>query len=525
MRASPRRIPRHLGRLAVARLERVRSARALLLAGLLGANAAAVAHAQDDAAARVDACVRREMAGGGVYGAQLAVARDGAIVLERSYGRKHRDRDDAVDKRTQFRIGSTTKALTAVAILQQVDAGAIDLDAPMTRYLPGFALAEPGQAERITVRHLLTHASGLHDTSAFDESDLFGPTDPGAMERWVAAQRGRAPYAPPGRFWNYSSANFMYAGRILERVTGMSYPDYMDAREFGPAGMADTTMHAETAVERGDFAYGHYNNPFSGRLEIYTLNDANNWARHPAGYANSTAGDLVRFASILMAGGGGLLSDESTRAMQARQRYRDLGPDAYYGLGTFVDAFQGHAMISHDGGAWGWTATLNWIPDAGVAVATVTNVGNAALRGATDCALAEFVAPGPARPAPKCGLDRTTWDGFVGTYEGSVYTGQRWTMRVTRPAAGGDLRLRIEQDGAPPREAALTQDCGLWLGSGPGSFNAAGLGVVTFIDDPVEPGRVWLRNRFFVGGRAHSSPAPAPRRLFLPWSSTAMNGS
>lgn len=472
-----------------------------------------IAQAQDDPADWVDACVRSEMAGGGIYGAQLAVARNGAIVFERAYGRRHRDRDDAVDIHTQFRIGSTTKTMTALAVLQQVDAGAIDLDAPMTRYLPGFELAEPGQAERITVRHLLTHASGLHETSAKDESDLFGPTDPGAMARWVAAQRGSAPYAPPGRFWNYSSANYMYAGHILERVTGMSYPDYMDTRVFAPAGMADSTMHAETAVQRGNFAYGHYHNPFSGRLEIYDLNQANNWARHPAGYANATADDLVRFASLLMAGGGRLLSPGSTRAMQTRQQFMNLGQDQYAGLGTWIDFFEGHEMFYHDGGAWGWTATMNWIPDAGIAVATVTNVADASLRGSTTCALAAYITPGPPRPTP-CRQDRAAWDDYTGTYHGSASFGEAWTLHVTRPTAGGDLRMHVERAENAPLDATLTQDCGTWVSDGPGSFQASGLGLVTFITDPVEPGRMWLRNRFFVGGRA---PAPGRPALYVPW--------
>jgi CubicO group peptidase (beta-lactamase class C family) len=472
-----------------------------------------LAHAQADPAVTVDACVRSEMAGG-IHGAQLAVARDGQILFERAYGRKHRDRTDPVDSHTQFRIGSTTKAMTALAILQQVDQGVLDLDAPITRYLPGFELAAPGQASRITLRHLLTHASGLHDTSAKDESDLFGPTDAGALTRWVAAQQGSTPYAPPGRFWNYSSANYMYAGQILERVTGLSYPDYMDSRVFAPAGMADSTLHAETAVQRGNFAYGHFRNPFSGRLEIYDLNQANNWARHPAGYANSTAGDLVRFASLLMKGGGDVLSATSARAMQSRERFQDLGRDQYNGLGTWIDYFQGNEVISHDGGAWGWTATMRWIPAAGIAVASVTNTGDAALYGATNCALAAYVKAGPPRTTV-CRQDRGSWDDYVGTYEGSSYVGEAWTMTVSRPVASGDLRLHVERTNNPDLDATLTQSCAVWVDSGPGSFQATGIGVVSFVADPVEPDRLWLRHRQFVGSRALETPAMP--RVYLPW--------
>ncbi len=459
----------------------------------------AVAHAQADPETIVDGCVLAEMDDRGIHGAQIAVALDGAIVFERAYGRKHRDRDDPVDIHTQFRIGSTTKTLTAFAIMQQVDAGKIDLDAPITTYLADFYLAQPGQAELISTRHLLTHSSGLHDTSAMDESDLFGPTDPGAMRRWVAEQRGSAPYAPPGRFWNYSSANYMYAGNILERVAAMSYPDYMDTHVFRPAGMLDTTLHAAQAVERGNFAYGHYNNPFSGRLEIYDLEVSDNWARHPTGYANSTAGDLVRFASLMMAGGGGLLTAESVDEMVARQQYRDLRSDQYYGLGTFVEYHGGREMVHHDGGAWGWSATMKWLPEVGLAVATTSNIAGGALSSATVCALDAYATPIQTPPS-RCELDRSRWDGFVGTYVGSRNDGTRWVFHITHPDPDGDLRLRLEREGREPAEFTLRQDCSTWLNAGPGSFEVAGLGTITFVEDPVQQGVIWLRNRFFVGG-------------------------
>lgn len=478
-----------------------------------GVSGDSIARTRADRAEAIDTCVRNEMSSRGIHGAQLAVARDGEIVFERAYGRKHRDRVDPVDVHTQFRIGSTTKTLTVAAVMQQVQAGAIDLDAPITAYLADFELAEPGQAERIMVRDLLRHSSGLHDTSAMDESDLFGPTDPGAMGRWVAEQRGSTPYAPPSRFWNYSSANYMYAGHILERVTGLSYPDYMDERIFEPAGMLDSTLHAEEAVARGDFAFGHFPNPFSGQLEIYDLNEANNWARHPTGYANSTAGDLVRFASLLMAGGGDVLAREAVAKMQSRQQYRDLRSDQYYGLGTFVEYYRGHEMIHHDGGAWGWSATLKWIPEAGVAVATVSNTYGGIMSTSTYCAIDAYVEPEDP-PAPPCVLDRSSWDALIGTYTGSVNSGASWTFHVTRPTSLGNLRLRIERETGEPRDYELTQDCRLWLAAGSGTFQAEGLGQITFIADPVEPGVTWLRNRFFVAGKREEPPVALA--IYLP---------
>jgi hypothetical protein len=95
-----------------------------------------------------------------------------------------------------------------------------------------------------------------------------------------------------------------------------------------------------------------------------------------------------------------------------------------------------------------------------------------------------------------------------------VNSGALWTFHVSRPDTGSNLQLRLERAGAEPSEFTLTQDCGLWLGSGPGTFRASGLADITFIEDPVEPGVVWLRNRFFAAGRR--PPDVAAPAVYLP---------
>ena len=476
---------------------------------------------QDDPAARADACMQQEIAQKNVHGAQMAIMRDGEMVFERAYGRKHKDRPDPVDTDTQFRIGSTTKALTAAAVMQAVDAGKIDLNAPITDYLRDFSLAKEGQAEAIRVRDLLQHTSGLHDTSAMDESDLHGSQDPEAMRRWVDEQIGQAPYAPPARFWNYSSGNYMYLGQILERVYEKTYQDIMDDMLFAPAGLSRSTLHAAKAVaaEDANFAFGHFRNPFSGQLDIYTLDEANNWARHPTGYANTNAGDLVRFANILMSegqtvDGTALISPESSAEMQSWQAYRDLRPDQFYGLGTFVEYYEGNEMVHHDGGAWGWTATLKWIPEAGVAVATTANIGGGLLQSATLCAISAYV-PASSSPNRPCELNRSRWNDFIGRYEGSRNNGDPWVFEVSRPGPetnpSGNLQLRLERPGVDPLVTGLRQDCNIWLNGGEGSFQPEqGLGMLTFIEDPVEPGVMYVRNRFYAGRREASSVEPTP---------------
>ncbi|HRA19405.1 MAG TPA: serine hydrolase domain-containing protein, partial [Anaerolineae bacterium] len=289
--------------------------------------------------------------GSRIIGAAAGVAMNGRLVMAEGFGLKRKDSGDAVDADTQFRIGSSTKMLTAAGMLRLVDKGLVDLDAPISRYLPDLRFAAAGAEDRVTVRDLLQHTSGLPDNSVTGEADLYGKPDETAMRRWVLAQGGTLPHNPPGRFWNYSSANYMYAGQIIERVSGLSYQRYMQREVFDAAGMPDTTMVASEVEARGNFAYGHWNDIFHGGLDIWKPSDQDNWARHPTGYAHSTVKDMLRFATVLMDGGGALLSPASARLMTSPLVSVDQRADQFYGFGVFAERYQSLAINRHPGSA------------------------------------------------------------------------------------------------------------------------------------------------------------------------------
>lgn len=460
-------------------------------------------------------CVRTEM-GSRMIGAAAGVAMEGRVVMAEGFGLKRKDGGDAVDADTQFRIGSSTKMLTAAGMLRLVDKGLVDLDAPLSRYLPDLRFAEPGAEDRVTVRDLLQHTSGLPDNSVTGEADLYGQPDEGAMRRWVLAQGATLPHNPPGRFWNYSSANYMYAGQIIERVSGMSFQTYMRREVFEPAGMRDTTMVASEVEARGNFAYGHWNDIFHGGLDIWKPSDQDNWARHPTGYAHSTVEDLLRFATVLMDGGGDLLSPASARLMTSPLVSVDQRADQYYGFGVFAERYQSLAVNRHPGSAWGWMATVDWVPERRFAVVTLTN-GFGALYGSATCAIDAWLAPASVTPpGGRCPQRRDRWTGFVGHYEGHSYVGTPMRFDVT--TTDGKLFLEVTRADGSHARTAMAQDCGLAYEYGPGSFqvdldgNGAVETVVTFIADPVEPGVVWMRHRQFVlrAGPAMGEPTASP---------------
>ena len=454
--------------------------------------------------------------GSRIIGAAAGVAMNGRLVMAEGFGLKRKDSGDAVDADTQFRIGSSTKMLTAAGMLRLVDKGLVDLDAPISRYLPDLRFAAAGAEDRVTVRDLLQHTSGLPDNSVTGEADLYGKPDETAMRRWVLAQGGTLPHNPPGRFWNYSSANYMYAGQIIERVSGLSYQRYMQREVFDAAGMPDTTMVASEVEARGNFAYGHWNDIFHGGLDIWKPSDQDNWARHPTGYAHSTVKDMLRFATLLMDDGGALLSPASARLMTAPLVSVDQRADQYYGFGVFAERYQSLALNRHPGSAWGWMATVDWVPERRFAVVTLTN-GFGALYGSATCAIDAWLAPASAPPlGGSCPQRRDRWPGFVGHYEGHSYVGTPMRFDVT--TTDGKLFLEVVRADGSHASTAMAQDCGLARDQGPGGFqvdldgNGAVDTVVTFIADPVEPGVVWMRHRQFVlrAGPMAGMPTEAP---------------
>jgi D-alanyl-D-alanine carboxypeptidase len=216
------------------------------LAGVMLSPAAAplppLSEARDPVAALDEAAQRTEFSG------TLLVARNGALLLEKAYGLADRALGTPNAAGTRLNIGSMNKMFTAVAILKLVSTGAVRLDAPLREYLPEYPNEE--LSSKVTVRHLLSHTGGT--------GDIFTP----AYERARAVTREpkdfvelfgtRALAFEPGTRWEYSNYGYVLLGRVIEKVSGVSYFDYVRANVFEPAGMGDTDspLEAEPAFSR-----------------------------------------------------------------------------------------------------------------------------------------------------------------------------------------------------------------------------------------------------------------------------------
>lgn len=452
----------------------------------------------------IDQCVEADMARLDAPGAAVAVMLDGQNIRTRGYGVKHSTQGGAVDSETAFRIGSVTKMMTAAVVMQQVELGRIDLDAPINDYIPEFEVAGRWPARLITVRHTLTHATGFPDSI----SDLFSTGDD-ALSMWAADQGDVALHAPPGSFWNYSNPNFMLAGLVAERAAGVPYRDLYKQSLWEPAGMQHTTFSPVDVIRRGNYANGYYYDAESDRE--YNLGPLDNdlWAAGPAGFAFSTVEDLAQWALLLMDGGGPVLSPWSAAVMQEPQVWQHYTPDVYYGFGITIEKYRGLEVRQHGGNVAGFGTYLLWVPDRRFAVALLTNV-TSSLSEAAYCIVDEVLRPGPVE-TPDLTTDPTTWGRYEGDYLLTQTDGTEWSVSVSLQE--DRLVGTVGDPGTPGAELTselvqLFLDTFLFDGNGDGTPETD----LTFCERDGKPGfTIWMRNRYAVGER-QLTPRTARRR-------------
>lgn len=445
----------------------------------------------------IDAVVLADMAATDSPGAQIAVVIDGVLVYQRGYGLRHRENGGEVDDQTLFRIGSLTKQFTAAAVLQQVEAGALSLDDPITRFVPELSLSGLWPASSITVRHLLTHASGFPDN--WDEIDA--SSEDGALALWAGQQGSVALHAPPGSFWNYTNPGYILAGLALERASGTPFRTYVESRVFAPAGLTSATFSTSAAQATHNFAYGHFRSGGGGRETFFSPNSYDSAAAAPAGYAFSTAADLARWAMLLMDGGGAVLSPASADALQGRQVYMDYVPGLYYGYGVIRQDYKGVDIVWHDGSIPGWGSVLLWAPQDRVAVAVLANTSEPLYEAAFG--IADLVLQPAAVEPPDLGTDPATWLRYTGTYTLTDYAGGRMETRVSLGGDRLDVTFSPLDGPAAPYTTQLVQaylDTFVLDSNGDGILDME----FTFIRSGAVTSKTrWMRYRYAVGERCN----------------------
>ncbi|MCL7380529.1 serine hydrolase [Streptomyces sp. 35G-GA-8] len=310
---------------------------------------------------------------GGVGGAGGAGGAD--ELVQASYGVLNKNTGVEVTDDTLFQIGSITKVWTTTVVMQLVDEGLLDLDAPLADVLPELRLADRDVAKQVTMRHLLTHTSGI-------DGDVFTDTGRGddCLERYTDLLKDVGQNHPLGVTFSYCNSGFTLAGRVIEKLTGKTWDTALRERLIVPLGLTHTvTLPEEALLFRA--AVGHVS---AGGEEP---EPAPVWLMQrsagPAGLITAAAADLLAFARLHLTGGLAkdgerLLSRASADAMAEKQV--DL-PDKHsigdsWGLGWIRFDWDGHEVIGHDGGTIGQSAFLRLLPEQGLAVVLLTNGGS-----------------------------------------------------------------------------------------------------------------------------------------------------
>ncbi|GAA1941981.1 serine hydrolase [Nocardioides hwasunensis] len=360
----------------------------------------------------------------GVPGAQLGILRmDGSAgtddVVTATHGVLNVRTQAPVSAEALFQIGSISKVWTATVVMQLVDEGLLDLDAPVVKVLPGLELADPEITAAVTTRHLLTHTSGI-------DGDVFTDTGRGddCLETYVRLLGGAGQNHPVGVTWSYCNSGYSVLGRIIEELTGLTWDQAMRERLFEPLALEHTATLAEDVLMHAA-AVGH-----DDRDGVPTPAAAWQLPRSigPAGLICSDAEDVLAFARLhltggLAADGTRVLSEESAAAMASHQA--DL-PDTLvlgdsWGLGWIRFGWDGRRLIGHDGTTLGQNAFLRVLPDEGLAVVLLTNGGHARdlyqrLYEEVFEGVAGVTLPEPFAPPADAEVDITP---YLGTYERS----------------------------------------------------------------------------------------------------------
>lgn len=416
--------------------------------------------------------IKRQMQEAKIPGLALAIVRGQEVIYAQGFGVTSVEEGGVpVTPGTLFRIGSVTKPLTGTAVMRLVESGVLDLDAPVKKYVPWLKFSEPGAAEGITLRMLMSHTAGLPHVS--HENDPFGRCDPGGLE---AHMRERMPHypmiAPPGKVYSYGNADIDLVGYVAERVSGKPYPQLMQELVFDPLEMRHTTFEPHVAMTY-PLAQAH-DLAEDGTLRVLHR-FADNSTQYPSGFAISTVLDLARFAILhLNQGvfrGQRILSSESVAEMHQTQADMYTIAHAGYGLTFASRTYNGIRCVGHGGVLTTYRSYFILAPSRGTAVILLSNrrdpgllleplahnILHRVLNLPKQVAIPEAVEP-----------DRALWPRYVGSYVGNR-TGLAAIQTVK-----DQLILELNGHRVPLR--ALRQD--LYFGQRSGSAEMVSVGFI-----------------------------------------------
>jgi D-alanyl-D-alanine carboxypeptidase len=384
----------------------------------------------------IDSTALAVLAATGAPSASIAVVRDGAVVYTNAYGNARLDPPTPATTTMRYSIGSVSKQFTATAILLLAERRQLTLDDKVGRWLP-----ELTRANEVSVRQILSMTSGYQDY--WPQDYVMPPMLEPTTARQIVDTWARKPLDfEPGTKWQYSNTNFVIAGLIVEKITGMPLVDFLKKEIFTP-------LHMESVVITDEGALGPSD---PQRYLRYALGpprvapkEGKGWL-FAAGELAMTASDLARWDIAVM--NQAMLMGSSYLAQQTDTRLAN-GTSTGYGLGVGVGVRNGHRVIAHNGEVSGFTAQNSIYADDHAAVIVLTNLDATGASGTIARSIADALfAASDAQTSQAVAQARTVFAGLQhGTIDRSLFTANANAYFSTQALA--DFASSLGPLGAP----------------------------------------------------------------------------
>jgi Beta-lactamase class C and other penicillin binding proteins len=370
-----------------------RTVQTILLLVILSVVAAA-----QDVATQVDEYINRYVKNNLFSGAVL-VAKGGKVILSKGYGMANYELDVANVAQTKFRLGSITKQFTAMAILQLQEKGLLSVDDLITKYFPDYKIAE-----KVTIHHLLTHTSGIHN---FTNDPEYGQTMMIAspVEKTIARFKDKPLDFAPGEKWDYSNSGYILLGAIIEKASGKSYEDYLKENIFQPLNMVNTGYdHSDALLKNRAAGYQ------MSRGKIANASYLDMSIPYSAGALYSTVEDLYLWDRALY-------TEKLVKKATLEKMFTPIKSN--YGYGWAIEDQKGHKRISHGGGINGFGTQINRYVNDDACVIMLSNLVPSPVGKISNdlgtIAFGEKLETAKERTEVK--VDPKIYDAYVGQYE------------------------------------------------------------------------------------------------------------
>jgi CubicO group peptidase (beta-lactamase class C family) len=445
-----------------------------------------------------------------VSGLAIVVVDDQNVLWAEGFGYTDWDRRTPVTPDTLFSIQSMSKSFTATAVMFAAQDGLVDLNAPITTYLPDFhihSIFEEHPEQKITLRLLLSHTAGLvHEAPIGGNNDLPGHT----FEEHIASISNTWLKFPVGTRYSYSNLGVDLAGYILQVRSGMPFTQYVKEKVFAPLGMNASTLDINQVRAAPDRAFGHMDAPFPPPAEMLII---------PSGGVWTTANDIANYLRFHINEGAldgtRLLRQDLAETMYTPPNMAAL--KAGYALGIARDESQNTRHFQHGGGGFGFNSNMEWYPELKLGAVVLTNSGNTqtlwqltseVLNSIISTNIPLYHARASDRPAVNAayGLDlngpNPLTDGALSNLIASKAPPLDDAARQHRQSLAGDYLTT--QYGFPAITAQIQDDNGVLTGTAMGQ---------TFPLTEVQPGLVFDSQGMSYD--LYQSPAAAPNTVFF----------